>query len=255
MLPLLVAMQVGQPDPGAAAQPPPPPPAQQQQSPQQVPPGYTQQYPPGYAPQYPQQYPQGYPQQYPYAYGYPYAQPEKQRPPKKPEPDRPVSWFVRAAIGVGPPGFSEQTSLLRLEGYGGAKFWATADGGWMFHENAGVGAWGALSLWSSSPGLSPELSENAYFLGGEIPLKLGSRDFSLVLAPRVGWGTGQLELLGDASFQHAFAFGADLGLTSFKYHLGGHIGILRAAVSPPGRIGRDHDYGGLYFLVGGSIDG
>ena len=230
MLPLLVAMQVAQPA-ASAAQPPPPPPPQQATSP---------------AAQYP----------YPYPYGYPYGYPPREaRPAKKPVVDRPVTWFVRAGVGVGTPGFSEQTSLLRLEGYGGAKFWAAADGGWMFHENVGIGAWGALSLWSSSPGNSPALSENSYFLGPEVPLKLGSRSISLVLAPRIGWGTGQLEVLGDAPFQHAFAFGADLGVTSFRYHLSGHMGILRAVVDRPGAIARDHDHGGLYFLVGGSIDG
>jgi hypothetical protein len=237
MLPLLVAMQVAQPDPGAAppqGAPPPPPPA--------------------VAPQ-PYPYPYGYPYGYPYPP--PYAPPEATpaKPPRKPVPDRPVHWFARVAVGLGPPGFSEQTSLLRVEGYGGAKFVATLDGGWFFHENVGVGAWSALGLWASSPGESPELTENAYFLGAELPLKLGSRSVSLVLAPRLGWGAGQQEMLGDASFQHTIAFGGDLSVTTFKYHLSGHVGFLRAAVGPPGAAGRDHDYGGLYFLFGGTIDG
>ena len=236
MLPLWMAMQVAQATPSAAPPPPPPPPPA------------TAPYPYGYP------YPYG-PYGYPYGYGYP--APEA-RPPPKPKPavpDRPVSWFVRMCIGLGPPGFSAETKLLRVEGYGGAKLWGMADGGWLFHENVGVGGWAAFSFWSSSPGEAPQLTENAYFLGGEVPLRLGSRAISLVLAPRIGFATGQLELLGDAAFQQALAFGADLGVTTFKYHLTGHVGILRAATGPPGEVGRDHDFGGLYFVFGGTFDG
>ncbi|MCC6552809.1 MAG: hypothetical protein IT372_07275 [Polyangiaceae bacterium] len=207
--------------------------------------------PPGYAP-YPYYYP--YPPPYPYAPPPPVAPPAP--PPAQPAPEREVTWFARLELGLGTPGFSEETELLRLEGYGGAKLWATLDGGYLFHPNVGIGAWVGLARWSSSPhDVAPPLSENDYFVGAEVPFKLGTRSISFVGAPRVGFATGQVEIGGDAPFQSAFAYGVEIGVASFRYHIGGSVGILRAAVPPPGELGRDHDLGGFYVVIGGMIDG
>jgi hypothetical protein len=167
-----------------------------------------------------------------------------------------VTWFARLELGLGTPGFSEESELLKLEGYGGAKLWVLVDGGYLFHPKLGIGAWGGFARWSSSPSeRAPALNEMAYFVGGEVPIKLGSRAISFVAAPRIGFCSGQVEIGGDAPFQSAFAFGAEIGVASFKYHVGGSLGILRAPVSPPGELGRDHDFGGFYVVIGGLIDG
>lgn len=219
------------------------------------PPGYAPAPPPGYAP-YPYPY---YPPYYPYGPPpYPGAQPPQPPapPPPPPEPERDVTWFVRLGLGMGPTAFSEQTDLLRLEGYGGVKLWAALDGGYLFHPNIGVGAWAAISRWSSSPyEQAPALGETAYFIGGEVPIRLGSRAVGVLLAPRIGFSSGEQSLGGDAPFQDALSIGAELSLISFKYHIEGSIGFLRASVPPPGELGRAHDLGGLYFLFGGVIDG
>jgi hypothetical protein len=76
-----------------------------------------------------------------------------------------------------------------------------------------------------------------------------------MLAPRLGFCSGAVDLGGDVPSQSAVAFGAELSVISFKYHFGGSIGLLRASVPPPGELGRDHDYGGFYVLFGGSFDG
>lgn len=263
MGPLVLVMQLS----GAPQQPPAapaaPPPLVAPPQPPAPPPGYSPQPGPAYAPQYaPAPYAQPYPygpQPYPYGsqpYPYAYGQPSAAPPPRKPEaPDRDVSWFVRLDIGIGPPAFSSETSLLHLEGYGGPKVWGFVDGGYLFHRNVGIGAWGSLASWSSHPSNAPGMAENSYFIGGEIPVVLGSRAFSFVAAPRLGYATGQIAFTGSTSFQSALGLGLDLSATSFKYHVSGSLGFLRAAVSPPGEVGRNHDYGGLYVAIGGTIDG
>ena len=166
-----------------------------------------------------------------------------------------MRWFVRLSMGMGPPGFSPQTELMKLDGYGAVKLWAELDGGYLFHPNIGVGAWAAISRWSSSPDGAPALGETAYFIGGELPLRFGSRTAAVVLAPRLGFCSGSMDLGGSVPSQHALAFGGELGVISFKYHLSASVGYLRASVPPPGELGRDHDLGGLQVLVGGTIDG
>jgi hypothetical protein len=207
--------------------------------------------PPGYAPA-----PPGYGAPPAYGYGYPppaYAPPAS--PPKKSEPDRPVHAYGRVALGLGPPAFSDETRILHLEGYQGAKLWVMLDGAYFVHPNIGLGVFGTFTSWTSSPGDAPGLSELAFSGGGQIPIKFGTRAISFVAAPRIGFAAGKLDLGGGGSFQPAFAFGVDLGVVSFKYHVGGSVGIMRAAVPPPGEVGRDHDYGGLYLAIGGTFDG
>jgi hypothetical protein len=143
---------------------------------------------------------------------------------------------------------------LHLEGYGGAKIWVTLDGAYFVHPNIGLGAFAGLGTWSSSAGAAG-MSELAMFVGGQVPIKIGTRSFAFVGAPRLGYAAGRIELGGSASFQSALALGLDLGVVSFKYHIGGSIGFMRAAVPPPGDVGRDHDYGGLYVTIGGTLDG
>jgi hypothetical protein len=190
----------------------------------------------------------------PYPYAYSYAYPPPQAPPPQP-PEPPTRWFARLALGAGPPAYSDETELLRLEGYGNLKVWLSLDAAYMLHKNVGLGAFTALSTRSSAPDGAPAMSEPAYFVGAEAPIKLGSRAVSVLLTPRVGYAAGQVQFTGDVPFQSALAFGVDVGVFSLKYHFGGSVGFLRAAVPPPGEVGRDHDYGGLFFMLGGILDG
>ncbi len=247
MLPFVVALQV------TGAPPAAPPPAY---PPYVQPYPYPQPYP--YAPPYPYAQPSPYP---PYPYPPPspyppaYPRPPESPPPTPPKPDPPVDWFLRAAIGLGPPSFSDESAVLKLEGYGGVKLWVMADGAYMVHPNIGLGAWGALSSWSSSPPDAPDFDEDAYFIGAEAPIRFGGRSIAFMAAARIGYATGQVQIEGDAPFQSALAWGAEIGVSSLRYHLSGALGFLSAAVGPSGEIGRDHDYGGFYVMIGGTIDG
>lgn len=297
MLPLFVALQVTPPAPPPGYVPAPPGASQPAPGPQvPYPPPYP--YPPQQPSPYPapqpyppQPYPAPPPYPYPYApqpyapYPYPYpvapptyappvaptppvvpAPPPAQTqpaipatPPPPPEPERTVTtWFVRAQLGLGPQSFSEQSDLLRQEGFGGPKFWLEADGGYFVHPNVALGLFAGLNLLRSSPtGSHVTYRESCYFVGAEAPLRLGDRSISLQLAPRIGVAGGEESFGGDgASFRGAFAYGALLSATTFKYHFSGSIGYLRAlAGAPTGTIGRSLDFGGLEVLVGGVIDG
>jgi hypothetical protein len=76
------------------------------------------------------------------------------RPVQAPSPERrrPLpSGFARLQIGLGPPAFSQETSLLRLEGDGGSKLWIEIDGGYMtslFGWHVGGALWGAVANWA-----------------------------------------------------------------------------------------------------------
>jgi hypothetical protein len=167
-------------------------------------------------------------------------------------------WFARVQIGVGPPAFTEETRLLRLDGYGGVKVWFEADGGYMpelASRHVGVGLWGAISYLTSSPSdIADSLEELDYFVGAELPIRLGGRALALMFAPRLGFAGGKVSLGAGVPSQNAFVWGAQLGAFSSDYHLGGAIGMLSAAVGPPGSGGRDHDLGGLSVTVGGMFD-
>lgn len=206
------------------------------------------------------------PQQASSPYDYPppevsWASPRPPPAPPRPDstsakPERDVRSFIRLTTGAGTRGFSGQNDALEVEGYDGAKIWFGLDGGYFLRPNIGVGAWAALSLWSTQPySAVPRLNEVAYFAGAQVPLKLGTRSIAAVFSPRLGVCAGVLSLGGEAPYQIAPVFGGEVSLTSFKYHIGGAIGWLRASAPPTGQLGRDHDFGGVYFVLGGSIDG
>jgi hypothetical protein len=82
------------------------------------------------------------------------AQPPPQlHPPRpKPAPKQPeVTYFGRMELGFGSRGFGENNQLLDEVGYGGFRFWATLDGGYMFHRHIGVGPWLGMNRRSSRP--------------------------------------------------------------------------------------------------------
>jgi hypothetical protein len=183
--------------------------------------------------------------------------------PAAPEPPprlvRPLpSGYARAQLGFGPPAFSQETSLLRLEGYGGGKLWLEIDGGYMTSlagRHVGGGLWCAVGRWVSPRGGSaPPLRETDYLVGLEIPVRFGSRDIALLATPRVGIAHGSIDLGGDARLQSGFVWGAQASAVSSRYHLSASATFLSAVVAPPGEVGRPHDLGGLYFSVGGLLD-
>jgi len=161
-------------------------------------------------------------------------------------------------MGFGTAGFSEHNSLLSTAGYGGVKMWFTIDGAYMLHRHFGLGLWTGMNLRKSHPNSGPSLSENAYFVGLQAPILIaGKRAYALHITPRLAFATGQLELDNDkdAKFQNTAMWGGAVSFTSFTYHVGGSLGLMRAQTGPPGEIGRDYDYGGFYVALEGTIDG
>lgn len=168
------------------------------------------------------------------------------------------SGFGRLQIGFGPPAFSPETSLLRLEGYGAGKLWIELDGGYMIGatgRHVGGAVWGGIGRWySPGSGSSPSLLEMDYLIGLELPVRFGSRDLAVLLAPRIGVVNGTLDLGGKPPSQAGFAWGAQVSAVSSRYHLCASASFLSAMVDPPGMLGHNHDLGGLYFSVGALLD-
>lgn len=168
------------------------------------------------------------------------------------------SGYARAQLGFGPPAFSQETSLLRLEGYSGGKLWLEIDGGYMTSladRHVGGGLWCAVGRWvSPRSGSAPPLRETDYLVGLEIPVRFGSRDLAFMATPRAGIAHGSIDLGGDARLQSGFVWGAQASAVSSRYHLSASVTFLSAFVAPPGETGRPHDLGGLYFSVGGLLD-
>lgn len=264
-------MQVAPPTPGPPiAQPSvPAQPAQVPAQPAQVPPQPAQPQPAQSQPVQPGPVQPGQPSSqgwgqpyYPQPYGYPpvAAQPT---PPEVEQPDAAaeqddVGFFARLNLGFGTPGFSGNTSLLSTEGYSGFKLWTTLDMAYMFHRRIGAGVWFGLNRRASAPDVGPALNESAYFVAAEAPIVLvGSRTFALHVTPRLGYAAGKVEVdtAADGVFQHAFMWGGAIDAITFKYHMCGGIALMRAETGPPGEAGRDHDYGGFYVTLGGTIDG
>ena len=227
-------------------------------SPAAMPPDvYVYQYPYPYPYPYPPWSPPGYPplQTRPYVASYAEAAPRRAAIQKPAAPDAVVSWYLRLHLGVGPMACSAETSILHLEGYSGAKLWAMVDGAYLFDPHVGAGAFVMASHLSSAPLNAPSFAETDLFVGAGLPIKVGSRSLSFVLTPRAGYAAGRLDLGGSSGFQSAFAWGGDISLTTFRYHLSALLGYLRAAGDPGGAAGLTHDFGGLYAALGGTIDG
>jgi len=255
MIPLIIAMQVAPAQPVPPGSPPPylPPPAPAQTAPAQPPgtPPPAQPTPgqPGMAPQPPQPMP---------------GQPTMAPPPAQPQPPPPVqeqevTFFGRVEIGFGTRGFAENNTLLDEVGYGGFRFWATLDGAYMFHRHVGVGPWLGMNRRSSRPEHDERsLNEVAYFVGAQVPVLLfGKRPYAFHATPRLAFTSAQIEIdnAADAEFQNTAMFGGAVSFTSFTYHVSSSMAFMHAPTGPPGELGRDHDYAGLYFTLGGTIDG
>ena len=174
-----------------------------------------------------------------------------------------MTYFGRLELGLGTRGFGENNQLLDEVGYGGLRFWATLDGAYMFHRHVGVGPWLGMNRRSSRPPdydrpFDRSLNEVAYFVGGQVPvLIVGERLYALHATPRLAFTSATIEIDNqvDAEFQNTAIFGGAVSFTSFTYHVSTSISFMHAPAGPPGEVGRDHDYGGLYFTLGGTIDG
>ncbi|MFP6686729.1 MAG: hypothetical protein VB934_18555 [Polyangiaceae bacterium] len=167
-------------------------------------------------------------------------------------------FFVRIDLGFGTRGFSENDTLLAESGFGGLKLWSTLDGAYMIHPRVGAGLWMGLNRRLAEPDESARLHEVAYFIAGQAPIHLwGDSLLSLQVAPRLGFATGMLELGGDGGghFDSGVMWGLGASAMSFDYHLSATASFMRAQAGPPGLLGGDHDFGGLYFAIGGLIGG
>jgi hypothetical protein len=170
-----------------------------------------------------------------------------------------VHWFARLEIGFGGPGLQENNNLLNDLGYGRAKMWAMLDAAYMFHRRIGAGIFMGMNRRSSQPG-GQTVDLNAYglFFGAEAPIMIwGKRAYAFHLTPRVGYLNGTVQIGNgiEPESQHAPIFGAAASFQSFTYHLGASLGWMFAPAGSPGELGRDHDFGGIYGALGGTIDG
>jgi hypothetical protein len=88
-------------------------------------------------------------------------------------------------------------------------------------------------------------------------LIVGEHRYALHATPRLAFTSAQIELDNgvNAEFQNTAMFGGAVSFTSFAYHVSTSVAFMHAPAGPPGEVGRDHDYGGLYFTLGGTIDG
>jgi len=179
--------------------------------------------------------------------------------PAPPPPADEVTWFGRLELGFGTRGFGENNQLLDEVGYGGFRFWATLDGAYMLHRHVGVGPWLGMNRRSSRPEHDERsLNEVAYFVGAQVPVLLfGKRPYAFHATPRLAFTSATIEIDNnvDSEFQNTAMFGGAVSFTSFTYHLSSSVAFMHAPAGPPGEIGRDHDYAGLYFTLGGTIDG
>ncbi len=161
------------------------------------------------------------------------------------------------SLGFGILHGSEQRTLLREDGYpmtGRLHLEANAD--YMLGPHAGVGGWGAFatSSWRSDNG-GPELTQNVWFGGVNVPIVLGSSAVSFILRPKLGFANGTLGFTPHASSQTVPAYGIDLSLLSRVGHLGLTIGDLFVPAGPPGAVGRHYDLGSFNICLTGVIDG
>jgi hypothetical protein len=182
---------------------------------------------------------------------------------RPPRPPPPREWalpagFGRIQVGLGPPGFSPETSLLRLEGYGGAKLWIEVDGGYMISplgRHLGGAVWGGIGRWFSPGNAStPAFTEIEYLIGLEAPVRFGTRVLSVLAAPRLGVTNGTFDLGGTNPFRPAFVGGGQVSAVSSRYHLSVSASYLTARVPTFGPIAHTHDLGGLFFSLGAIFD-
>ncbi|MEO7092648.1 MAG: hypothetical protein ABI175_05315 [Polyangiales bacterium] len=180
-------------------------------------------------------------------------------PPAPPPPQAPREWILRFHLGMGAVAQSEHNDVLAKEGYGGSpRLLAEIDATWMASEFFGIGAWGSYGHRSKQPtNNSPELRESTWMVGVQAPIVFGSTSssFRLMLTPRVARAWSTLSLGSGGTSNPGWAYGGDLGIYSPRLHFGAAMGYLAAPTSAPGDLGRPYDMGGLYFLIGGMIDG
>ena len=173
--------------------------------------------------------------------------------------ERELGFFWRLELGVGPRGFGPNNALLDKVGFPAVKSWFVMDGAYMISQRWGLGVWGGLNRRSSASNASSVgLNAVAYFIGAEAPVALwGQHDISLHVTPRVGFLSGEVALdnARETEAQQTAIFGAALSMQSFLYHFGGTIAYTYAPAGSPGELGGNHDFGGLYFALTGSIDG
>lgn len=179
-------------------------------------------------------------------------------PPPPPRPRDLPAGFGRVQIGLGPPGFSPETSLLRLEGYGGAKLWVEVDGGYMIGplgHHLGGAVWGGVGRWfSPGGGSTPAFTEFEYFAGVEAPIRFGTRTLGVLAAPRIGVANGSFDLGGTSLSRPALVGGGQVSAISSRYHLSLSASYLTARVPTLGPIAPTHDLGGLFFSLGAIFD-
>jgi hypothetical protein len=179
-------------------------------------------------------------------------------PPQPPEKKRDVTWWARFELGFGTYGFAENNALIQEMGYGGVKVWSTIDVAWMFHRRVGAGLLLGMNRLSSQPDNAPDLNVASYFVAAQLPILLaGNRTWAFYVAPRGGYAAADLDFDNEqpTDLQHTGTFGGAVSFQSFEYHLGSSIGFMHTPTGALGELGRSMDFGGLYFTLGGTIDG
>jgi hypothetical protein len=170
----------------------------------------------------------------------------------------PFVWMARLQAGVGTVQPSPQQDLLDLDGYASTLRWIVASDVARYLTPAfGVGAWGQLSYRSSTPdGGGPALKEPVYAVGAEASLlPLGTDSPALLVVPRFGYGWSLMSIGGRAEAIGGVAYGGEMGLVFPRSHFSSTIGWLNGPTRSSGNLGRDYNFGGFTFLIGGVIDG
>lgn len=173
-------------------------------------------------------------------------------------PIRKVHWWARFEMGAGTYGFGPSNALFTELGYGGVKLWTTMDVAWMFHDRVGAGVLIGMNRRSSQPDNAPALNVASYFVTAQLPIRLaGDRLWAFYLTPRGGYAVGDQEFDNDTPtvINHMVTFGGALSFQSFAYHLGGSVAWMHTPAEAQGELGRSIDFGGLYFMLGATIDG
>lgn len=170
----------------------------------------------------------------------------------------PFVWMARLQAGAGTVQPSPQQDLMDLDGYECTPRWiAASDVARYLTPAFGVGAWGQFSYRSNKPDNGgPTLKEPVYAGGAEVSLlPVGTDSPALLVVPRLGYGWSLMSIGGRAEAVGGVMYGGEIGLLFPKSHFSSAIGWLSGPTRSSGNLGRDYNFGGFTFLIGGVING
>ncbi len=175
-----------------------------------------------------------------------------------PAPTTRKQWFGRIQFGLRSTAPSEQQDLLSMDGYDASpRIVVGADFTRLLTRSVGVGGWVDYAhRWATPASSGPTLTESVFAFGASVPvLPLGWESSGVLVAPKLGYGWSWMSFGGHAAPVGAIAYGAELGILWPRAHVTLTMGWLNGPTRAPGPLGRPSNFGGVSFLVGGTIDG